>query len=128
MDRFSLKILLCDDSVMIRKKFIGMLNENGFTNILEAQDGQAAVDLCKEHDPDLVFLDIVMPNKDGLEALVEIKQHNPDIHVVMASSVGTQANLLKALKLGANNFVQKPITMDLVLDIVNKIIDGRGDN
>ncbi|MEX1030121.1 MAG: response regulator [Paenibacillaceae bacterium] len=95
--------------------------------LYEAADGEEAVALCLKENPDLVLLDITMPKKDGLEALQEIKQNNPNIHVVIASSVGTQGNLMKAIKLGAENFLQKPVQIDAILDIMNKIHNLRGD-
>jgi two-component system chemotaxis response regulator CheY len=123
---YDLKILLCDDSMLIRKKLKGALAELGFTNLFEAIDGEEAVTFCRTEQPDLVLMDIVMPKKDGIEALQEIKIINPAIHVVMASSVGTQSNLIKALKLGADNFLQKPIQVEIIVDIAKKIIEDRG--
>jgi two-component system chemotaxis response regulator CheY len=124
---YNLKILLCDDSMLVRKKLKDALTAQGFTQLFEAVDGEEAVAICLKETPDLVLLDITMPKKDGLEALQEIKMNNPDIHVVIASSVGTQANLMKAIKLGANNFLQKPIQIDAILDITNNIHKLRGD-
>lgn len=121
------KILLCDDSMLVRKKLSGALRGYGFTQLYEASDGEEAVEMCAKERPDIVLMDIVMPKKDGLEALKEIKQSNPSIHVVMASSVGTQSNLIQALKLGADNFLQKPIAAEDVVDIIKKLIDKRGD-
>lgn len=123
---YDLKILLCDDSMLIRKKLKGALAELGFTNLFEAIDGEEAVTFCRTEQPDLVLMDIVMPKKDGIEALQEIKIINPAIHVVMASSVGTQSNLIKALKLGADNFLQKPIQVEIIVDIAKKIVEDRG--
>lgn len=124
---YNLKILLCDDSMLVRKKLKDALTEKGFTRLYEAVDGEEAVALCLKENPDLVLLDITMPKKDGLEALQEIKQNNPNIHVVIASSVGTQGNLMKAIKLGAENFLQKPIQINSLMVIVNKIFNQRGD-
>jgi two-component system chemotaxis response regulator CheY len=123
---YDLKILLCDDSLLVRKKLKGALTEQGFTQLFEAVDGEEAILFCQSEQPDLVLMDIVMPKKDGIEALQEIKQINPSIHVVMASSVGTQSNLIKALKLGANNFLQKPIEVQAIVDIAKQIIEDRG--
>jgi two-component system chemotaxis response regulator CheY len=124
---FNLKILLCDDSMLVRKKLKDALTMAGFTDLLEAADGEEAVALCLKENPDLVLLDITMPKKDGLEALQEIKQNNPSIHVVIASSVGTQGNLMKAIKLGAENFLQKPVQLNAIMEITKKIHAQRGD-
>jgi two-component system chemotaxis response regulator CheY len=125
---YNLKILLCDDSLLVRKKLKGALIEQGFTNLYEASDGEEAVAFCQNEQPDLVLLDIVMPKKDGIEALQEIKQINPSTYVVIASSVGTQSNLFKAIKLGANDFLQKPITIESVINIAQKIVTERGES
>jgi len=128
MEMLDLKILLCDDSLLVRKKVTTALTEAGFKHIFEASDGEEAVAFCKENRPDIVLLDIVMPKKDGIEALKEIKENDPDIYIIMASSVGTQSNLIKALKSGANTFIQKPVTKEAILDAVKQYLEERGDS
>jgi two-component system, chemotaxis family, chemotaxis protein CheY len=127
MNVYDLKILLCDDSLLVRKKLKNALIEKGFNKVLEASDGVEAVEISKAEQPDLVLMDIVMPKKDGIEALQEIKQINPDICVIMASSVGTQGNLIKALKMGAYSFLQKPISVEAVEEQLIKISNERRD-
>jgi len=107
--------------MLVRKKLKDALTDKGFTQLFEA------VALCLKENPDLVLLDITMPKMDGLEALQEIKMNNPSIKVVIASSLGTQANLMKAIKLGADNFLQKPIEIEAILDILHKISKQRGE-
>jgi len=124
---YDLRIVLCDDSMLVRKKLKDALTDKGFTQLFEAVDGEQAVALCLKENPDLVLLDITMPKMDGLEALQEIKMNNPSIKVVIASSLGTQANLMKAIKLGADNFLQKPIEIEAILDILHKISKQRGE-
>jgi two-component system chemotaxis response regulator CheY len=116
-----LKILLCDDSLLIRKKLKNALIEKGYSQVFEASDGEEALAVFEAEQPDLTLLDIVMPKKDGIQALHEMKQMNSAAHVVIASSVGTQANLIQAIKYGANDFLQKPITIDAVLNVINKM-------
>jgi len=122
-----LKILLCDDSMLIRKKLRNALIEHGYTSVLEAANGEEAVALFSQVQPDITFLDIVMPKMDGIQALEEMKRMNPAAYVVIASSVGTQSNLIQALKYGANDFLQKPITLDDVLAAIQKMRQERGD-
>jgi len=122
-----MKILLCDDSMLVRKKLKGSLEAHGFTNVLEAVDGEEAVAVCLAEKPELVLMDIVMPKKDGIAALQEIKQAEPATHVVMASSVGTQSNLIQALKLGASNFLQKPVSAEAIVEIAAGIAKERGE-
>lgn len=124
MDITTLKILISDDSILARKKLKDFLTSLGCQDILEVSDGQAAVDSYKEHHPDLVFLDIVMPVKDGISAVSEILEYDSDARVVMASSVGTQSNLREALKAGAIDFIQKPIDNKQVEKIVFDTIGG----
>ncbi|MCI3919217.1 response regulator [Paenibacillus sp. TRM 82003] len=115
------KILLCDDSALVRRKLSGALRGYGFTRLLEAADGEEAVATCAAEQPDLVLLDVLMPKKDGLEALKEIKKSHPKAIVVMASSLNTQSNLIHAAKLGADRFLQKPITAEAIIDILKTL-------
>lgn len=124
----NLKVLICDDSMLVRKKMKEILENCECTDILEAEDGEVAVQMCKEHKPDMVLMDIVMPTKDGLTALSEIVAMDPSIKVVMASSVGTQANLIKSIKMGAYSFLQKPISLDAMSELIGKIRNEGGDS
>lgn len=118
----NLKVLICDDSALIRKKLRAALEKCRCREILEAENGNVAVDLVRENHIDLIFMDIVMPYKDGIEALKEIKEMKPNTKVVMASSVGTNENLKIAIKNGAYDFVQKPITLEAVVNIIEKVL------
>lgn len=118
----SIKILICDDSMLMRKKLKGSLTLCGSFDILEATDGQKAIDIYKEKNPDLVFMDIVMPVKDGIQAVSEIKDFDENAKVVMASSSGTKENLKKAIKAGAFEFIQKPWEQEQINKIVSNFI------
>ncbi|PLS17597.1 two-component system response regulator [Bacillus sp. M6-12] len=121
----NLKVLVCDDSVLIRKKLKSTLEKCKCEGVLEAENGAVAVEMVKEHKPDLVFMDIVMPDKDGIEALTEIRQLDDSVKVVMASSAGTQNHLKKALEQGAFDFIQKPITLESITNIIEKILKDK---
>lgn len=114
-----IKVLICDDSILVRKKLSDILKETGITQIWEAKDGLQAVEMFMAHNPDLTFMDIVMPVKSGLEALQEIKAINSEAKVVMASTIGTQSNLTTAIKAGASDFLQKPIEAEDVYKVLN---------
>ncbi|MBQ8902877.1 MAG: response regulator [Oscillospiraceae bacterium] len=114
-----IKVLICDDSILVRKKMSDILKAAGITEIYDAKDGVQAVEQFKAHNPDLTFMDIVMPEKTGIEALREIKEYNPAAKVVMASTVGTQSNLTDAITAGAFEFLQKPVQDDDVYKILN---------
>ena len=88
---------------------------------MEAKDGIQAVDMYKENKPDVVFMDIVMPGKTGLDALKEIKESDADAKVVMASTIGTQSHLVDAIKAGAFEFLQKPVKEEDVKKVIAKI-------
>ena len=108
MESLSLKILICDDSILIRKKLHDCLKFFCCNDILEASNGQESIDLYKSNNPDLVFMDMIMPTKNGIEAVTEIVQFDQSARVVILSTVGTKTNLKKALEAGAYDFIQKP--------------------
>lgn len=117
------KILVCDDSILARKSLRGMLNSFGYTDIVEVSNGQDAIDKCRDIKPDIIFLDIVMPVKDGVTATNEITEFMPDANIIIVSSVGTQTHLKEAIKAGAKDFVQKPIDEELLKQVLENI-DG----
>lgn len=118
----NLRVLICDDSVLIRKKLRATLEKCKCEEIYEAENGDVAVELVKTHNPDLILMDIVMPDKDGIEALQEIMEFNPNAKVVMASSAGTKEHLKKALKNGAYDFIQKPISLEAITKLIERIL------
>ena len=121
MQPSELRVLVCDDSIMVQKKMSDLLKNNGYTCIYQARDGQTAVDTYKEVRPHVVFMDIVMPVKTGVEALTEIAAFDPQAKVYMASSVGTQSNVQEAILRGAADFLQKPVDDALILKIMASI-------
>lgn len=120
-----LTILICDDSILARKQIKDILSTLGTPIFAEAADGQSAVEEYKKVKPDLVFLDIVMPKKDGNAAIQEIMEFDPNATIIIASSVGTQSQLKSAIESGAKDFVQKPLDKNQVLTIVNNFLEGR---
>lgn len=125
MNISDLKVLICDDSILARKQLKDIISTLGTPIFYEAADGQGAIDQFKQFQPDIVFLDIVMPKKDGNIAIEEIIAVQPDATIIICSSVGTQTQLKCALEAGAKDFVQKPIDQQKVLDIVSKFLEGR---
>lgn len=118
MNNTNIKILICDDSILIRKKMKDILTKNNYTNICEASDGEQAVEIYKSSSPDIVFMDIVMPKKSGVDALKDIKIYDSSARVVIASSIGTQGNLKAAIDAGAYDFLQKPISEEALLKVL----------
>ncbi len=120
MEQKKTKILVCDDSSLIRKQLKDLLVTMD-CEVFEAANGRIVVEVFKEVKPDVVFMDIVMPEVDGLEALKNIKMYDKEAKVVMLSSVGTSAKLVQALKNGAMDFIQKPYTPEQIEKIVADI-------
>lgn len=120
-------VLVCDDSVLVRRMMRDILKEGGIAEILEAQDGLEAVELYRNHRPDLVFMDIVMPKQNGLDALVAIREYDQAARVIMASSAGTHKNLKSAIDAGACDFIQKPFEKEAVLAMLRRNLEGEWD-
>lgn len=116
-----IRVLICDDSILVRKKMTDLMTKLGCKEIYTATDGENAVEQYKANLPDITFMDIVMPKKTGVEALKEILAVNPKAKVVVASSVGTQGNLKEAIEAGAYDFLQKPISDADVEKILKRI-------
>lgn len=122
MDINNKKFLICDDSILARKQIKDIILRFGTPVIIEAIDGNKCVEAYKEYHPDIVFLDIVMPNKDGNIAINEIMAQDSNAKIIVVSSVGTQSQLKCALEAGAIDFIQKPIEQTQVVDAINKYL------
>jgi two-component system chemotaxis response regulator CheY len=114
------KVLICDDSLLVRKKLRDSLEEMD-CEVSEATNGKEVVDVFKETQPDVVFMDIVMPEADGLEALKNIREYDADAKIIMLSSTGTSAKLIQALKGGAVDFIQKPYTVEQIEKVISSL-------
>ena len=116
------KIMLVDDAAFMRMTIKNCLTKAGYTDLVEAGDGQQAVETYEKEQPDLVIMDITMPNMDGIQALQAIKSKYPNAKVVMCSAMGQEAMVVQAIQLGALDFIVKPFKPDLVLQTVNKVL------
>lgn len=116
------KIMVTDDAAFMRVLIKDALSKQGYSNVVEAADGQIACDLYDTEKPDLVFMDITMPNKTGLQALAEIRAKDPNAKVVMCSAMGQEAMVVDAIRLGAIDFIVKPFKPDRLLQIVKKVL------
>ncbi len=120
------KILVCDDSVLARKQLMDAVKEVSEGAVfIEGKNGSEAVDLYKSEKPYLVFMDIVMPEKDGNTALSEIKEFDNEAVIIIVSSVGTQDQLKKAIQLGAKDFIQKPFEKNQIQEIIELRLGGK---
>ena len=116
------KILLVDDAAFMRMMLKNTLTQAGYTDLIEAEDGVKAVEAYTAEKPDLVFMDITMPNKDVLETLKEIKAMDPGATIVMCSAMGQETMVMDSIKSGAKDFIVKPFKPERVLSTVKKIL------
>lgn len=116
------KIMLVDDAAFMRMMIKDTLTKNGFTNIIEANNGQVAVNEYASEHPDLVIMDITMPVMDGLEALKAIRGSDPNANIIMCSAMGQEAMVVDALKQGAKDFIVKPFKADRIMKTVKNIL------
>ena len=119
-ERKKLTLLVSDDSKLLRKKLRAELEALG-CDVIEAENGKEAIMKDLKDKPDGIILDIVMPEVGGIEALQVIKEVSPDIPVVMLSSAGTPQKIMKTLKMGAIDFIQKPYTTEQITKAVENI-------
>ena len=115
-------ILICDDAAFMRMMIKDILTKNGYTIVGEAENGLKAVEKYNETKPDLVMMDITMPEMDGIQALKKIKSGDPSANIIMCSAMGQQAMVIEAIKSGAKDFIVKPFQPDRVLEAVKKAI------
>ena len=116
------KILLVDDSAFMRKVVKDGLSKAGYTDLYEAVDGADAVEQYNSLKPDLVLMDITMPNMDGLEALKAIRAADGNANVVMCSAMGQETMVIDAIRSGAKDFIVKPFKIERVLKTVTSIV------
>ena len=118
------RILIVDDAAFMRMMLKDILTKGGFEIAGEAADGNEAVAKYNELKPDLVTLDITMPNKDGIQALKEIKAADPNATCVMCSAMGQQSMVIDAIQSGAKDFIVKPFQADRVIESIRKYLDN----
>lgn len=116
------RILLVDDAAFMRKILSDILTDNGYEICGEATDGIDAIRKYNELKPDLVTMDITMPNLDGIAALKQIKKNDPNATCVMCSAMGQEVMVIEAVKCGAKDFIVKPFKAENVVKAVQKAI------
>lgn len=114
-----MKFLICDDSILARKQLKDAISAHiTDAELIEAKDGKECVELFIKENPDLIFIDIVMPVLDGVSAVDNIIKANPEAKVIIVSSVGTQKELKAAIDAGASDFIQKPFSKAQIKEIL----------
>lgn len=115
-------ILVCDDAAFMRMMIKDILSKNGYNVAGEAENGIKAVEKYKEVAPDLVLMDITMPEMDGIQALREIKKVDAGAKVIMCSAMGQQAMVIESIQAGAKDFIVKPFQAERVIEAVKKVV------
>jgi two-component system chemotaxis response regulator CheY len=116
------KVLVVDDAAFMRMMVKDILRKGGYEVIGEAEDGTRAIERYKDLRPDLVTMDITMPDMDGIKAVKEIRQVDPRARIIMCSAMGQQAMVIDAIRAGAKDFVVKPFQPERVLEAVRKVL------
>ena len=125
-DNQSVRYLVVDDSVFARKNLIKMIEMFGGEVAGEAGDGLTAIAEFNRTKPDIVLMDITMPQMEGIEAAERIVQQHPEARIVMVSSVGYQENIVAALQRGARHFVQKPVKPEVLYEVIKYVMGEDG--
>ena len=116
------RILITDDALFMRVTLKNILTQNGFEVVGEASNGAESVELYKSLKPDLVTMDITMPEMDGIAALKQIREHDPGANVVMCTAMGQKNMVVEAIQAGAKDFIVKPFQAERVVEAVNKLL------
>jgi len=116
------KVLIVDDAAFMRMMIKDILEKNGYEVIGEASNGIKAVDLYKADKPDVVTMDITMPDMDGIEAVKAIKAFDPAAKIIMCSAMGQQSMVMDAIRAGAKDFIVKPFQADRVIEAIKKVV------
>ncbi len=116
------KVMIVDDAAFMRMMLKDILTKNGYEVIGEAGNGAQAVESYSELKPDLVTMDITMPEMDGITAVKEIRKINPEAKIVMCSAMGQQAMVIDAIQSGARDFIVKPFQAERVLEAISKAL------
>lgn len=116
------RVLVVDDAAFMRMMIKDILKKGGYEVVGEAEDGMRAIEKFRELNPDLVTMDITMPDMDGITAVREIRSINPKANIIMCSAMGQQAMVIDAIQAGAKDFVVKPFQPDRVLEAVRKVL------
>ncbi|ADL68956.1 MULTISPECIES: response regulator [Thermoanaerobacterium] len=116
------KIMIVDDAAFMRMMIKDIITKNNLGSVIEAEDGSVAVEKYNQEKPDLVLMDITMPEMDGIQAVRQIVKKDPNAKIVMCSAMGQQAMVIEAIQAGAKDFIVKPFQPDRVIEAVKKML------
>ncbi|SUO95090.1 response regulator transcription factor [Suttonella ornithocola] len=116
------RLMIVDDSMIIRNR-ISRTTEEQFSVVCMAKNGKEAIDLCKKYQPDIVTIDLTMPEMDGIETIPKLLEVHPSVQILVVSALNDEATGLEALELGASGFLTKPFTENGLLKALNEIVE-----
>lgn len=116
------RIMIVDDAAFMRMMLRDILTKGGYEVVGEAENGLKAIEKYKEVSPDLVLMDITMPELDGIGAVKQIKAVDPNAKIIMCSAMGQQAMVLESIQAGARDFIVKPFQADRIIDAIGKCV------
>lgn len=117
-------IMIVDDAIFLRHVLKAIIAESAHTVIAEASNGREAIHMYKIHKPDLITMDITMPDMDGITAVKEIRLHHPQAKIIMCTAMGQHKMVLEAIAAGARDFIVKPFQSDRVLQSIANVLAG----
>jgi len=118
------KIMVVDDAAFMRMMLKDILNDAGYNKIIEAKSGGEALVFLKVEHPDVVILDVTMPDTDGIDALVKMKEFRPDTKVIMCSSMGQESMVSECFSKGADDFIMKPFKPERIVQAVSQFVSA----
>lgn len=120
------RILIVDDAAFMRMMIKNIVTKNGYEVVGEAENGQVALELYQQHKPDLVTMDITMPEMSGIEGVKAIRSIDPKANIIMCSAMGQQAMVMEAIQAGAKDFIVKPFQQDRILQAIERVLARAG--
>ncbi|MBO8129184.1 MAG: response regulator [Peptococcaceae bacterium] len=118
----AVKILIADDAAFMRMMIKNIVTKKGYEVVDEAENGAVAVEKYKEHKPDLVTMDITMPEMDGITAVKKIIAEDPNAKIIMVTAMGQQAMVMEAIQAGAKDFIVKPFQQERIVQAIEKVL------
>ena len=120
------RILIVDDAAFMRMMIKNIVLKNGYEVVGEAENGRDAVELYRQYKPDLVTMDITMPEMNGIEGVKAIRGIDPKANIIMCSAMGQQAMVMEAIQAGAKDFIVKPFQQDRILQAIERVLARAG--
>ncbi|NLJ76993.1 MAG: response regulator [Peptococcaceae bacterium] len=121
------KILIVDDAAFMRMMIKNIVTKNGYEVVGEAENARVALQLYQEHKPDLVTMDITMPEMGGIDGVKAIRGFDPTANIIMCSAMGQQAMVMEAIQAGAKDFIVKPFQQDRILQAIERVLSRAGN-